>query len=84
MNENTAMQNEASRSEASRFRTIKLRPEQQADGTWRCQYAILGHDSTLTGHQVGYPEGTFTTLPAAVKAAEQAALQIIEATQPIP
>ena len=62
----------------SHFRTIRLTPGQEADGSWRCQYAILEGGSTPPDQRVGYPEGTFATLTEAVAAAKNAAQQIVD------
>ena len=66
----------------SHFRTIRLTPGQEADGSWRCQYAILEGGSTPTDQRVGYPEGTFATLTEAVAAARNAAQRIIDSFKP--
>ena len=55
-------------------RMIKLRSGQEADGTWSCQYTIIGFGPTRTASVTGYPKGNFSTRDEA----EAAALEIAQ------
>ena len=59
--------------------SVTLRSEQQADGTWVCEYTIIEFESTGLTHITGYPSGVFLTHDEAEAAALESALAEIDA-----
>ena len=64
-------------------RSINLQSDQQADGTWFCEYTIVEFRPTGSFSESGYPAGTFTTRDKAEAAALEVAQGVIAVRDPV-
>lgn len=62
-----------------KHRWIELTPRRDThDGTWRCQFMIIGFKHTSWSYHQGYANGTFASRDAAKSAALEKAKRLVD------